>query len=84
MENVTITFNKEDSSERTGSGTDWFYGQAEVNGKIFDFSICELNIKVGGQNTSATEITWIDDTPDDSSKIKAQIEKIFEIEFVGI
>ena len=82
MENMKITFDKEDSSERTGSGTDWFYGQAEVKGKIFDFSLCELNIKVCGQNTSATEITWIDDTPDNSTKIEMQIEKTFEIEFV--
>lgn len=80
---IKIKFDKEDSDERTSSGWNWFYGTAEVNGKEFNFSLLEMNTKVGGQNTTATEITWVDETPEGSSEIESQIENEFEEVFNG-
>lgn len=81
MKNVKITFDKEDSDKRTDSGTNWFYGIATVEGKDYNFSLCEMNTKVGGQNTVATDITWVDDTPKDAEIIEGLIETEFETTF---
>lgn len=78
---ITIIFNKEESDQRTEHGWNWFYGTAKVNDKEFEFSLVEMNTKVGGQNTTATEITWVDETPEGSSEIESQIETKFEEEF---
>lgn len=82
MEGVIIKFDKDDSNERTSNGWNWFYGTATINGKDHDFSLCEMNTKVGGQNTTATEITWIDETPENATEIETFIEEKFEVEFV--
>lgn len=58
--NIKIEFNKEDSDKRKNKGTQWFYGEATIDGKKFEFSLCEMNTNVGGQHTSATELNWID------------------------
>lgn len=79
---VKVKFDKEDSDERTSSGWNWFYGTAEVNGKEFNFSLLEMNTKVGGQNTTATEITWVDEIPEGADNIENIIEQQFELEFV--
>lgn len=76
-----ITFNKEESDARTDSGWNWFYGTANVNGKDFEFSLCEMNTDVGGQNTTATQITWIEGTPKNPQEIEDQIETEFEKQF---
>ena len=81
MKNATIKFFEEQDSQRTGSGWDFFYGVAIVNDKEFEFSLLEMNTNVGGQNTSATEITWVNDTPNESSKLEKLIEAEFEKEF---
>lgn len=77
-----ITFNKEESDERTNNGWNWFYGTVKIEDKEFDFSLCEMNTKVGGQNTSATEITWVNGEPENSKEIETTIEEKFEEEFV--
>ena len=81
MKNVTIKFNKEESDKRTSSGWNWFYGTAKVEDKEFEFSLCEMNTKVGGQNTTATEITWVENTPTNSNQIEQAIELAFETDF---
>jgi hypothetical protein len=78
---MNITFDKQESDKRTSSGWNWFYGTAEVNGKEYPFSLCEMNTKVGGQNTTATEITWSEETPPSSQELENKIEEVFEKEF---
>ena len=41
-----------------------------------------MNTKVGGQNTAATEITWVEETPENSYDAEILIEQKFEEEFV--
>lgn len=79
---ITIKFNKEESAERTNSGWNWFYGTATINGKDYEFSLCEMNTNVGGQNTTAIEITWVDETPDGFDNIENIIEQQFELDFI--
>lgn len=78
---VKIIFDKEDSDKRTDNGWNWFYGTTTINGQTYDFSLCEMNTDVGGQNTTATEITWVDGTPKDAEIIESLIETQFEEEF---
>lgn len=81
MKNVTITFNKEESDERSGSGWNFFYGTAKIEDKEYGFSLLEMNTKVGGQNTTATEVTWIDETPNNNLQVEREIEQQLEKEF---
>lgn len=76
-----IFFDKEESDERTDNGWNWFYGKLRIDGKVFPFSLCEMNTDVGGQNTTATEITWVEGTPENSKQIETEIENRFEEEF---
>ena len=76
-----IEFNKEDSDERTENGWNWFYGNVKQGDKEFEFSLCEMNTKVGGQNTTATEITWVNGEPDNSKRVEIMINSAFESVF---
>lgn len=81
MKNLTIKFDKEDSDKRTSRGWNWFLGTAYIKEKSFIFTLLEMNTKVGGQNTIAQEITWVNDIPIESGKIEPLIEREFEKEF---
>jgi hypothetical protein len=82
-QNIEISFNKEDSDERISQGWNWFYGTMKLVDKEFDFSLCEMNTKVGGQNTTATEITWVNETPNGHENIERMIVRKFENEFIS-
>ena len=79
---MNITFNKEESDKRTDNGWNWFYGTVSDKGKDYPFTLLEMNTKVGGQNTAATEITWVEETPENSYDAETLIEQKFEEEFV--
>jgi hypothetical protein len=76
--NTTITFDTDESDERTDNGWNWFYGKVDIGTLEFDFTLCEMNTKVGGQNTTAIEITWVNGTPENSEEIETAIEERFE------
>lgn len=76
-----ITFDKDQSDERTDNGWNWFYGKVDIGEQEFNFSLLEMNTDVGGQNTTATEITWVNGEPDNAKKIETAIEEKFEEEF---
>lgn len=78
---MKITFDKEQSDERTENGWNWFYGQANIGTEEFDFSLCEMNTNVGGQNTTATEITWVNGTPVNAKEVENKILEVFETTF---
>jgi len=79
---MKITFNKEESDERTNLGWQWFYGTVNTEGNEFPFTLCEMNTNCGGQNTTATEITWLEVAPDKSEEIEKQLLQKFESDFI--
>jgi len=78
---MNIAFDKEESDKRTNRGWNWFYGTVSEKGKDYPFTLVEMNTSVGGQHTVATEITWVEETPQNSKKLEKQIEEKFEEEF---
>jgi hypothetical protein len=78
---LKLSFNKEDSDERTDSGWNWFYGSVQIKDKTYPFSLVEMNTNVGGENTTATEITWTEEIPENSKTIEKAVVAKFEDEF---
>jgi hypothetical protein len=79
---IEVTFDREDSNERGGSDWNWNYGIVKIQEISFDFSLLEMRTLVGGQMTTVTEITWVEETPENHLGIEAFIERAFQKEFV--
>jgi hypothetical protein len=78
---MKIEFDKEESDKRNESGWNWFYGTVTDKEKEYPFTLCEMNTEVGGQNTTAIEITWVYEIPENATTLEILIKEKFEEEF---
>lgn len=61
-----------DDDEGSGAGFTWKYGTFTDNeGKEFPFSVCVMDD--GLTDVLSYELTWVEETPDDSDFIEAEI-----------
>lgn len=76
MENqIQIIF--EPSNDNEGNPTMiWYYGDVVVNGFTYPFSLCEMYEPNTG--TSSYEVTWVDETPENSKGLEKMIEDKFD------
>jgi hypothetical protein len=67
-----IKFEKD--SEKSNGWT-WHYGSVEINEVEYPFSILEMYDKTS--DTSQFDLTWCDDTPENSSELESEIYELF-------
>ena len=62
-----ITFEANEKS----NGWIWHYGNVDINGVEYPFTLLEMYNKTSG--TSEFELTWCDDTPEESKALEEEI-----------
>lgn len=76
MENQ-VQINFEPSNDNEGNPTmTWHYGDVVVNGVTYPFSLCEMYEPNTG--TSSYEVTWVEETPENSVDLEKMIKNKFD------
>lgn len=70
-----ITFD-EISRLKSGNATLWHYGVAEVDGKVYDFTLAEMV----DNNWSSFEVTWVEETPVGKESVEKAILEEYEVQ----
>lgn len=63
-----ITFEKDNDKS---NGWTWHYGNVEINEVEYPFSVLEMYDKTS--DTSQFDLTWCDDTPENSDELEKEI-----------